>query len=162
MTGRFLLATAFSLALAAQAQAADGKLALPSARQLNLAAAEQIAQAADQYATQQGWTGSIAVVDTAGYPIVVRRMDGATAISAELAARKAKTSALFGVPSVNMEKRVNEGAPALLALGVTTLAGGQPIVIDGKVVGAVGVSTAVGAHDDPIASAASHALDGKL
>ncbi|WP_455842923.1 heme-binding protein [Lelliottia jeotgali] len=41
----------------------------------------------------------------------------------------------------------------MLALDVTTLVGGQPIVVDGKVIGAVGVSTPVGAHDDPISLA---------
>ncbi|MFJ4353421.1 heme-binding protein [Pseudomonas sp. NPDC089428] len=159
MSVRFLLSAAFALGLAGTAAAADS-VALPSIKQLDLAAAERIAQAADQYAKQQGWVGSIAVVDNAGYPIVVRRMDGATAISAELAMRKAKASALIGAPSVNFENRVNDGHPALLALDVTTLAGGQPILVEGKVIGAVGVSTAVGAHDDPIAVAGAHAVDG--
>ncbi|NIE73661.1 heme-binding protein [Pantoea sp. Tr-811] len=156
---RLLLSATLALGVCAGAQA-GGPVALPSTKQLDLAAAERIAQAADQYAKQQGWVGSIAVVDNAGYPIVVRRMDGATAISAELAMRKAKASALFGAPSVNFENRVNDGHPALLALDVTTLAGGQPILVEGKVIGAVGVSTAVGAHDDPIAVAGSHALEG--
>lgn len=159
MSVRFLLSAAFALGLAGTAAAADS-VALPSIKQLDLAAAERIAQAADQYARQQGWVGSIAVVDNAGYPIVVRRMDGATAISADLAMRKAKASALFGAPSVNFENRVNDGHPALLALDVTTLAGGQPILVEGKVIGAVGVSTPVGAHDDPIAVAGAHAVDG--
>ncbi|HGA2316197.1 TPA: heme-binding protein [Pseudomonas putida] len=159
MSVRFLLSAAFALGLAGTAAAADS-VALPSIKQLDLAAAERIAQAADQYARQQGWVGSIAVVDNAGYPIVVRRMDGATAISADLAMRKAKASALFGAPSVNFENRVNDGHPALLALEVTTLAGGQPILVEGKVIGAVGVSTPVGAHDDPIALAGAHAVDG--
>jgi len=159
MSARFLLSAVLALGVAGGAAAAE-KVALPSIKQLDLAAAERIAQAADLYARQQGWAGSIAVVDNAGYPIVVRRMDGATAISADLAMRKAKASALFGAPSVNFENRVNDGHPALLALDVTTLAGGQPILVDGKVIGAVGVSTAVGAHDDPISVAGAHALDG--
>jgi len=158
MTARIFLSAALTLGMACTAHAAE-TVSLPTVKQLNLVAAERIAEAADKYATSQGWVGSIAVVDAAGYPIVVRRMDGATAISADLAVRKAKTSALFGAPSVNLENRVNDGHPALLALDVTTLAGGQPIVVDGKVIGAVGVSTPVGAHDDPIASAASHVLD---
>ncbi|MDR6711624.1 glc operon protein GlcG [Pseudomonas hunanensis] len=158
MPVRFLLSAVLALSVAGATEAAE-KAALPSIKQLDLAAAEHIVQAADQYAKQQGWVGSIAVVDNAGYPIVVRRMDGATAISAELAMRKAKASALFGAPSVNFENRVNDGHPALLALDVTTLAGGQPITVEGKVIGAVGVSTAVGAHDDPIAVAGAHAVD---
>lgn len=158
MSVRLLLSAVLALGVAGAAEAAE-QVALPSIRQLDLAAAEHIAQAADHYARQKGWVGSIAVVDNAGYPIVVRRMDGATAISAELAMRKAKASALFGAPSVNFENRVNDGHPALLALDVTTLAGGQPILVEGKVIGALGVSTAVGAHDDPIAVAGVHALD---
>lgn len=162
MIGRILLAGAFSLASITAASAAESKLTLPAKPQLTLAAAQTIADAAQRYATAQGWTGSVAVVDAGGYPIVLNKMDGATAISAELAIRKGRTSALFGGPSINMEKRINDGGPALLALGVTTLAGGQPILVDKQVIGAVGVSTAVGAHDDPIAVEASHALDGKL
>lgn len=158
MTARIFLTAALALGIACTAQAAE-KLTLPTVKQLDLAAAERIADAADKYATEQNWVGSIAVVDAGGYPIVVRRMDGATPLSADLAVRKAKTSALLGVPSVNLENRINDNHPALLALDVTTLAGGQPIVVDGKVIGAVGVSTPVGAHDDPIASAASHVLD---
>jgi len=60
---------------------------------------------------------------------------------------------------VNFENRVNDGHPALLALDVTTLAGGQPILVEGKVIGAVGVSTPVNAHDDPIAVAGAHAVE---
>ncbi|HDS1733793.1 heme-binding protein [Pseudomonas sp. BP8] len=122
MPVRFLLSAVLALSVAGATEAAE-KAALPSIKQLDLAAAEHIVQAADQYAKQQGWVGSIAVVDNAGYPIVVRRMDGASAISAELAMRKA------------------------------------PITVEGKVIGAVGVSTAVGAHDDPIAVAGAHAVD---
>jgi glc operon protein GlcG len=162
MIGRILLASAVSLASITAASAAESKLALPAKPQLTLAAAQTIADAAQRYATAQGWAASIAVVDAAGYPILVNKMDGATAISAELALRKGKTSALFGGPSINMEKRINDGSPALLALGFTTLAGGEPIIVDKQVIGAVGVSSAVGTHDDPIAVEASHALDGKL
>ena len=157
MKTKWLLSMAMLLASGGTALAADA-VKLQTRPSLDLAAARKIVDVAEHYAAAQGWTGSIAVVDTAGYPVLVEKLDGATAISADLAIRKGKTSALLGVPSVALEGRINQDHAALLSLGLTTLGGGEPIIVDKQVIGAVGVSTPVGAHDDPIALQGAKAL----
>ena len=84
----------------------------------------------------------IAVVDTAGRLVYFLKMDNARAIAVELAQDKARTAAMFKVPSKAYEDRVGSGGAGIAALslrGVTAASGGIPIVIGGKIIGAIGV-----------------------
>jgi glc operon protein GlcG len=84
----------------------------------------------------------IAVVDTAGRPVYFLKMDNARAIAVELAQDKARTAAMFKVPSKAYEDRVGSGGAGIAALslhGVTAASGGIPIVVGGKIIGAIGV-----------------------
>jgi glc operon protein GlcG len=121
---------------------------------ISLAAAERIADAAQAEATRRGSTVVIVVVDDGGYPIVLRRLDDTQVASVEVGIGKARTAAIFRRPSKVFEDQVRSGRVAALALpGATPLQGGVPIELDGKVIGAIGVSGNTPQEDEDIALA---------
>lgn len=150
----FLGCTVSSIALAASSQPA-----LPMKPQLTLSAARVIADAAEHDALKRGTPGSIAVVDDGGNPLLLERMDDSSVAFSNIAMGKARTAAQFRAPSKNFENAINTGRQAAITSGMLMMSGGEPIVVDGQVVGAVGISTKVPANDDQIATVASHALD---
>jgi uncharacterized protein GlcG (DUF336 family) len=84
----------------------------------------------------------IAVVDTAGRLVYFIKMDNTRAIAVELAQHKARTAAMFKVPSKAYEDRVASGGPGIAALSlddVIAASGGIPILVGGKIIGAIGV-----------------------
>ena len=93
--------------------------------------------------------GAIAVVDDGGHPILLERIDGTFDAGALISIGKARTAANFGKPSRVFEELINKGRTAMTTLdGFTPLIGGVPIVVDGAVVGAIGVSGAASADQD--------------
>jgi glc operon protein GlcG len=128
--------------------------------QLELSDVKRIAAAAEAHATQKGWAVSIAIVDAGGHLLWLQRLDGAAPISAQIAPAKAHTSALGKRESKIYEDLINQGrvsflsAPGLQGL----LEGGVPILVDGQVVGAVGVSGVKSSEDVEIAKAGIAAL----
>jgi glc operon protein GlcG len=146
-------------ALAAGAAPA-GAVELPNQQILTLAAAHQVAAAAQAKAQEAGWPCVIAVVDSAGSPILLVRMDNAAVpAGVELAPGKARTAALFRRPSGALEDAVNGPRPAAVtAQGFVLMRGGVPIVANGKIVGAIGVSADTPQHDEEIAQAGAAAL----
>lgn len=118
-------------------------------RALTLAAATQVADAAEAEARKNGWAVSIAVVDDGGQLMVFRRMDGAKLVATDIAMRKARTAAYFQQPTKGLEEEVTKGGrTALLPIDdFMPLEGGVPIVASGEMVGAVGVSGVTGAQD---------------
>lgn len=99
---------------------------------------------------------SVAVVDDGGHLLAFRRMDGVHTGTVEVALAKARTAAGFRRPGRDLAKALAAGQSALLALpGCLPLAGSVPIVIDGMVAGAVGVSGASPETDDAVAEAAA-------
>jgi glc operon protein GlcG len=135
--------------------------------QLNLAGAERVIGAARQKAAALGVKANIAVVDDGGHLLAFARMDGARPASAYTAQTKAVTAATFRQETGTLPPR---GEPDLLlnlslqnaaaASGgkLTTLKGGVPVVIDGQVVGAVGVGGGSGEQDAEVARAGIQAL----
>lgn len=122
---------------------------------LTLDNAQRLLRAAQQTAQAKGWPCAVAIVDDGGWPILGARMDGAPVVAGvELAQGKARTSALFKRPSGDLENAVNGGRPAALSAGLVMMKGAQPIIVDGQVIGAIGVSADTPAHDDEIALAA--------
>ena len=118
----------------------------------------RIAAAAEAEAERNGWAVSIAVCDAGGHALWLQRLDGAPLMSAQVAPEKARTCALTGKPSKAFEDMVNNGRYAALAMPVTPLEGGEPIVIDGRVIGAVGVSGVKASEDAQVARAGIAAL----
>jgi len=104
--------------------------------------------------------GAIAVVDSGGNLVALERLDNTFAASSLISYGKARTAAQFKKPTRMLEDIVNHGRTAMVALtDFTPLQGGVPIVVDGQVIGAVGVSGAASAQqDDEIAVAAAAAL----
>lgn len=134
---------------------------LPTQPVLTLAAARQVANAAEAKAKAAGWPCVISVVDSAGLPIMLLRMDNAAVpAGVELAPGKARTAALFRRPSGALEDAINGKRPAAgTARGFVMMRGGVPIVADGQIVGAIGVSADTPQHDEEIAQAGAAALD---
>jgi glc operon protein GlcG len=108
---------------------------------LSMADAANILEAARKEADKNRWPVAIAVVDDGGHPLALARLDGCAPIGAYIATEKARTSALGRRESKQYEDMINGGRTAFLSAPlVGTLEGGVPIVVDGQVVGAVGVS----------------------
>lgn len=121
---------------------------------LTLAAAKAIAAAAEAFAVEQGWTVAIAVVDAAGGLILFQFLDDTQPGSQEVAVQKARTAARFKRPTKALEDGVAGGRHALLSLpGIIAVEGGLPIVVEGRVVGAVGVSGMQSSQDSQVAAA---------
>ncbi len=116
------------------------------------------AAAAEAEALANGWAVSIAICDAGGHALWLQRMDGAPLMSAAVAPEKARTCVLSGKPSKAFEDMVNNGRFAALAMPVVPLEGGEPIVVDGNVIGAVGVSGVKAGEDAQVARAAVSAL----
>jgi len=127
---------------------------------LTLEGANQVLAAAIAKANARSAGGAIAVVDGGGSLIAFQRLDGTFAAGAAVSLGKARTAALFKKPTKAFEDSINGGRIALAAVHeMTPLQGGVPILVDGHVVGAVGVS---GAHsqqeDEEIALAGAAAI----
>lgn len=125
---------------------------------LTLADAEFLLDQSQKYAVEHSFNVSIAVVDVTGSLLTMKRMDGAAPISATICQEKAKCSALSTKPSKVFEDMIKNGRNGFLSISnfVGLLEGGLPIVYEGQVVGAVGVS-GVQSHQD--ADIAQHAID---
>ena len=100
------------------------------------------------------WAVTIAIVDDGGHPLARERLDGAAPVSAYIATDKARTAAMGRRPSAAYEEMINGGRTSFLSAPLTAmLEGGVPVVVDGEVVGAVGVSGVKSSQDAQIADA---------
>jgi glc operon protein GlcG len=127
---------------------------------LTLAGAKAVATAAVTQATRLKAGGAIAIVDEGGNLVYLERLDDTFPAAAVVAIEKARTAATFRKATRDFENAIAKGRTALVAVDVMTpLQGGVPIVVDGAVVGAVGVSGAMSAQqDDDIATVAAEAI----
>jgi len=126
---------------------------------LSLSAARRIIAASEAEARARGLGVVIVVVDDAGNVIQLSRMDTAQVASVNVGIGKARTAAIYRRPSRDFEEQIKNGRIAALALAeATPLQGGVPVRIDGKVVGAVGVSGDSPQADEEIAIAGAKAV----
>ena len=145
------------------ALAANSHAQIVEKKSLNLDGAKKAITAAVEYAKKNNAPGGvIAVVDEGGNLMALERLDGTFAMGATISIGKARTAVLFKKPTRVFEELINKGRTAMTALdGFTPLIGGIPIVIDGQVVGGVGVSGAASANqDEELALAGANALMG--
>ena len=155
-TTRMQIITALVLLLSATGIA---QAQLATKRVLTLTVAKKIAEAAEAEALRRGATVVIAVVDDGGYLLVLERLDETQVASVEVGIAKARTAAIFRRPSKVFEDQVREGRIAALGLpGAAPLQGGIPIVFEGKVIGAIGVSGNTPQEDEDIAKVGAAAL----
>ena len=119
-----------------------------------------ILSAARTHANANKWAVSIAVVDDGGHLLGMIRLDGAPPISAHIAPAKAQTAAVGRRESKVYEDIVNNGRMAFLSAPLIhgMLEGGVPIMVNGEVIGAVGVSGVKSSEDAEIAKAGIAAL----
>lgn len=133
---------------------------LPTKRVLTLDAAKRMAAAAEAEAVKNGWLVSVAVVDDGGHLLLFHRMDNAKLVANDIAIRKAKTAVAFQGETKALELEVTKGGrTALLPIqDFMPLEGGLPITVDGRIIGAIGVSGVAGEQDAQCAAAGLKAL----
>lgn len=126
---------------------------------LTLDGAKLLAAAAEAEALRRGWTVAVAVVDPAGGLILFHILDGTQTGSQDIAVLKARTAARLKRPTKALEDGIAGGRVALATIpGAVALEGGVPIVVEGHLVGAIGVSGMTSAEDGVVAAAAVAAL----
>jgi len=123
---------------------------------LTLSDAEFLLDQAHQYAIQKSFNVSIAVVDETGNLPAMKRMDGVAPMTANLAVEKAKCSAMSRHPSKLFEDIIKGGQMGFLTMETFSgmLEGGEPIMYEGQLVGAIGVSGVKSFQDAEIAQVA--------
>ena len=118
--------------------------------------ASAIIAAGQEEAQKNNWSVSIAV---AGHLLALSHLDDCAPIAAYISQEKARTAALGRRETKGYEEMVNNGRTAFVTAPLlTSLEGGVPVVVDGQIIGAVGVSGLTGAQDAQVAKAAAAVL----
>jgi glc operon protein GlcG len=124
-------------------------------------AAKKIAAAAIAEARKNNWAMAVAVVDTGGYLVYFERMQDTQLGSVEIAIEKAKSAALFRRPTKSFQDTLAAGGDGLRILrltGAVPVEGGIPLIVDGKLIGAVGASGGSSDQDGRTAQAGAGAM----
>jgi uncharacterized protein GlcG (DUF336 family) len=135
-----------------------GQMSNPYGPPITLESARKIAQPAIAEARKNGWTMAVAIVDPAGDLVYFERMDNTQLGSVNTAIAKARSATRFKRPTKAFQDMVASGGEGLRALGLDgaiVVEGGIPLVIDGKIVGAIGTSGGTSAQDGQCAKAAA-------
>ncbi|MFT3906557.1 MAG: heme-binding protein [Steroidobacteraceae bacterium] len=130
---------------------------------ISLAAAKRVIAAAEAESQANGWQMVIVVLDSGGHLVALHRMDGVQLASLDVAQAKAQTSVRYRRDTRSFEQRLVEGGVQMRLLSMPHLCpveGGLPLLVDGKLVGAIGVSGASSAQDGQVAAAGARALAG--
>lgn len=126
---------------------------------ISVETARKVAATAAAEGKKNGWNVAVSIVDTAGDLVFFERMDNTQAASVIVSQEKARTAARFKRPSKAFEDALVGGRQAILSLpGATPIEGGIPLLIDGKIVGAIGVSGATSQQDGVCAQAGADTL----
>ena len=155
MMKKFVLGAAI-LALASASYAQDRR---PDyGMDVNTATAKKIAAATIAECQKNGWNVAVAVVDNHGGLVYFERMENTQYASNDIAIGKARAAATYRRPTRAFADVINKGGPATATLpGVFASPGGVPLMADGKVTGAVGVSGVTGDQDEQCAKAGASA-----
>jgi glc operon protein GlcG len=128
---------------------------------INVENAKRAAAVAIGEARKNGWTMAVAVVDTGGNLVYYEKMDNTQLGSAKIAVNKARSAALFKRPTKAFADRLaagGAGAGVLAIEGAVPVEGGVPLMIEGKIVGAIGLSGDTSEHDGVCAQAGADSL----
>ncbi len=157
MNTKTVLALATMAAALTHAQTVERKT-------LTIDGAKRVIAAGVAQAHRNKTTGAIAVVDDGGNLMAVERIDGTFPAASNISIGKARTAAIFKHPTKFFEEVVGKGRTSMVALNdFTPLQGGVPIMVDGQLVGAVGVSGASSAQEDEeLAETAANSLNAPL
>ena len=146
----------FATPLSAQ-QAAPPPYGAP----IELEVAKKIMVAAEAEAVRNNWQVAIAILDSGGHLVMLQKLDNTQLISIRVAEAKAKTALGFRLPTKMLEDAVTAGGAGTRLLALENIApfeGGFPIIVDGKIVGAIGVSGVLSAQDAQIGRAGLAAI----
>src|SRR5688500_9247759 len=130
--------------------------AVPYGAPIPLAEAKRVLIAAQAEAVRNNWNVAIAVVDSGGHLVAFERMDSTQHGSVEIAQEKARTAAAYRRPSKAFQDTIAQGGEGMRMLrltGAIPIEGGLPIIVSGRLVGAIGVSGVTSAQDGQIAAA---------
>jgi len=155
---RFVIGVTFALGALASALA---QMPNPYGTAISLENAKKAAAPALAEAAKNNWRVAVAIVGPAGTLIYYEKMDNTQLGSAEVAIDKARTAALFKRPTKAFQDALAAGGEGLRILtlkGVVAAEGGIPLVMDGKIVGAIGVSGATSAQDAQCAKAGADTI----
>jgi uncharacterized protein GlcG (DUF336 family) len=132
----------------------------PYGAPISFEAAKRAMEAAEREAMKNNLGIAIAIVDSGGNLVMVHRLDNAQLSSARLAEAKARTSVEFRRPTKVFEDAVAGGGLGLrvLTFGACVAEGGIPIIVEGKLIGAIGVSGATSQQDARVATAGADAV----
>ena len=133
----------------------------PYGESITFAQATKVAAAAVREAEGHHWQSSIAVVGTSGELMFFEHMDNSSFASIDLSIHKARTTARFRSPTLRFAERLAAGMENAYLLsfdGMIAGPGGNLIVVDNKVIGAIGVSGTTGPHDEQVSLAGANAL----
>ena len=127
---------------------------------ITLEDAKKAMAAGEAEARKNNWNVAIAILDAGANLILFQKIDDTQLGSVAIAIGKAKTAVHFKRPSRAIEEIISGGRQAFIALeGVTPLQGGLPVMADGKLIGAVGVSGVTSSQDEQVAQAAVDVLN---
>ena len=162
------LACAFALSagsavdpVLAQAPAAPSATTLPYGPPITLDQAKRAMAAAELEAAKNSWQVAITILDSGGNMIMFHRVDNAQLSATAVSEGKARTALEFKRPSKALDDAIAAGGAGmrLLALkDITPLEGGIPVIVDGKIIGAIGVSGSLSSQDAQVAKAGADAL----
>ena len=147
------------LVLSLAALSASAQQRPPYGAGINLETAKKVGAAAVAEARKNSWNVAVAIVDNHGMLVYYEMLDDTQTASATIALEKARTSATYRRTTKELEDGIAGGRVAILGLpGATPIEGGLPIVVGGKMIGAVGVSGVTSQQDGVVAKAGVDAL----
>jgi len=130
-----------------------------STKYLTLEGAKKMMAAAEAEARKNNWNVAIAIVDAGGNLLLFQKLDETQSGSIDVAIGKARTAVTFKRPTKALEEIISGGRSVFLAVeGITPLQGGLPIMLEGQVLGGVGVSGVLSSQDEQVSQAALDAL----
>ena len=130
----------------------------PYGLSINFETAKKMVDAAEAEARKNNWGVVICVVDVGGHVIYMRRLDGTQTASVRIAEGKAATAVAFRRPTKSLEDGLQQSPRILAVPGAMPLEGGIPIVVEGKIVGGIGVSGVTSTQDAQVAVAGLAAI----
>lgn len=161
MSSRFIRSLLLTLMFVLCASSAFAQMANPYGAPISVDNAKKAAAAAVAEARKNDWTMAVAVIDPGGSLVYFEKMDGTQTGSVNVAIGKARSAALYKRPTKVWQDIVAGGGAGVRILGLegaVPIEGGIPLAMDGKIVGAIGLSGGSGQQDGQCATAGANAV----
>jgi glc operon protein GlcG len=161
MSNRMWVTFVASAAAVLCASGTFAQLPNPYGSSITIESAKKVAAPALAEAQKNGWRMAVAIVDISGDLVFFEKMDGTQAASVNISVDKARSAARFKRPTKALQDALAAGGEGLrlLALeGAVPVEGGLPLIIDGKIVGAIGASGGTSQQDGLAAKAGADAV----